>query len=177
MKLIGKIAAINFLFWVVIFLSFVLLWCLVQRGSHASKRMEISYADLVARVHSGQVSDAVIQGNQLTGHLKVSPNNEFHTVLPADDIELVEAMRAAGVNFTIRAPQSQHLDPGLVLLGAASCAALILAVIVTVPFWAIFKKAGFSPALSILMLVPMVNLITLYLVAFSKWKTSPAQKS
>jgi ATP-dependent Zn protease len=177
MKLIGKIVAINFLFWVVIFLSVVLLWCLVQRGSVASERMEISYADLVARVHSGQVLDAVIQGNQLTGHLKVSPNDEFYTVLPADDIELVEAMRAAGVNFTIRAPQSKHLDPALVAIGIASCAALLLAVIVTLPFWVIFKKAGFPPALSILMLVPLVNLIALYLVAFSEWKSSPAQKS
>jgi hypothetical protein len=37
------------------------------------------------------------------------------------------------------------------------------------PFWTIFAKAGFSPWLSLLMLVPGVNLIVLYMVAFSRW--------
>lgn len=35
------------------------------------------------------------------------------------------------------------------------------------PFWKIFKKAGFSPALSLLMLLPIVNLIMLYVVTSS----------
>ncbi len=47
-------------------------------------------------------------------------------------------------------------------------AALLLAVIVIVPFWVILKRLGVHPALSILMLVPLANLVTLYLVAFSK---------
>ena len=47
-------------------------------------------------------------------------------------------------------------------------AALFLAVIVVLPFWVIFKKVGNHPALSVLMLVPLLNLITLYFVAFSK---------
>jgi hypothetical protein len=37
-----------------------------------------------------------------------------------------------------------------------------------IPFWAIFRKTGFSGALSLLMLVPGVNLILLYVVAFSR---------
>lgn len=41
--------------------------------------------------------------------------------------------------------------------------------IVVVPFWKIFSRIGFPSALSILMLVPMVNLIVLFVVAFSKW--------
>jgi hypothetical protein len=45
------------------------------------------------------------------------------------------------------------------------------------PFWMIFKKAGFPPILSVLILVPVVNLITIYVVGFSPWKTSSAQKS
>jgi hypothetical protein len=43
--------------------------------------------------------------------------------------------------------------------------------IVIVPYWQIFKKAGFAPALSILILFPLINLIVLYYVAFSNWKT------
>lgn len=49
-----------------------------------------------------------------------------------------------------------------------------IAIIVSIlPYWFIFKKAGFSPWLCILMFVPLVNLIVLYIVAFSPWKVIP----
>ena len=44
-----------------------------------------------------------------------------------------------------------------------------VSVIMILPYWQIFKKAGFSPALSLLMLVPFVGLIVLFVVAFSDW--------
>lgn len=37
------------------------------------------------------------------------------------------------------------------------------------PFWMIFSKAGFSGWLALLMLVPVANLITLWVVAFMRW--------
>jgi hypothetical protein len=47
---------------------------------------------------------------------------------------------------------------------------LILLVLVgLIPYWHIFKKAGFSPWLSLLMVIPLVQLIVLYYVAFAKW--------
>ena len=49
-----------------------------------------------------------------------------------------------------------------------------ITVIVVPPFWVIFKKAGFQPILSVLMMVPLVNLAMLYFVAFSHWKNDPA---
>lgn len=48
---------------------------------------------------------------------------------------------------------------------------LIFLPITIIPYWVIFKKAGFSPALSLLMLFPLINLIVLYVVAFSNWRT------
>ncbi|MBW8748586.1 MAG: hypothetical protein JF584_13680 [Acidobacteria bacterium] len=45
---------------------------------------------------------------------------------------------------------------------------LFLASLVVVPFWQIFKKTGLPAPVSILMLVPLVNLILLYVIAFSK---------
>jgi hypothetical protein len=42
--------------------------------------------------------------------------------------------------------------------------------LIIVPYWQILKKAGFPPALSVLIMVPLVNLILLYYVAFSDWK-------
>lgn len=38
-----------------------------------------------------------------------------------------------------------------------------------IPYWKIFSKAGFSGALSLLMFVPLANILILYYVAFSKW--------
>ena len=50
---------------------------------------------------------------------------------------------------------------------------IIFAIAIVVPFWLIFAKAGYSKWLSLLMVIPVVNLIALYFLAFSKW---PSQK-
>jgi len=46
---------------------------------------------------------------------------------------------------------------------------LLMLALVIVPFWRIFTKAGFSGWLSLLMLVPLVNLLALYFLAFAEW--------
>lgn len=38
-----------------------------------------------------------------------------------------------------------------------------------VPFWMIFKKAGFSPWLALTQLLPIVNLVALFYLAFAEW--------
>ncbi len=38
-----------------------------------------------------------------------------------------------------------------------------------VPYWFIFKKAGFQPVLSLLMLIPLVNVAMLFYLAFAEW--------
>ena len=45
----------------------------------------------------------------------------------------------------------------------------IFAVVFVIPFWKIFEKAGFPPALSLLMLIPIANLVAIYFVAFAAW--------
>jgi hypothetical protein len=52
------------------------------------------------------------------------------------------------------------------------CWAVGLAIII-IPFWQIFKKAGMSGALSLLMAIPLVNLVMIYVLAFSDWKVVP----
>ena len=61
-----------------------------------------------------------------------------------------------------------RIFPGLIFLLALS--------VVVVPFWRIFAKAGFSGWLSLFIVIPFINLIVLYYVAFSVWrpKESPA---
>lgn len=54
---------------------------------------------------------------------------------------------------------------------------LLMIVLALPPYWMIFKKAGFSPWLSLLIFVPLANIITLYVVAFSRWKVVPVSNS
>jgi hypothetical protein len=46
---------------------------------------------------------------------------------------------------------------------------LVLGLILIIPFWRLFSKAGYSGWWSLLMVIPLVNLITLYVLAFSNW--------
>ncbi|HEX8782868.1 MAG TPA: hypothetical protein VF764_05825 [Steroidobacteraceae bacterium] len=50
---------------------------------------------------------------------------------------------------------------------------LIGAIVVIIPFWRICQRVGYSPWLSLLMALPLVNLIFIYVLAFSNW---PSQK-
>jgi hypothetical protein len=43
-----------------------------------------------------------------------------------------------------------------------------------VPFWFICKKAGYSPWLSLLYLVPLGGLVLNLVLAFGEWKVVPA---
>ena len=44
---------------------------------------------------------------------------------------------------------------------------LVMAVVILIPFWMIFQKAGHSKWLSLLTVTPLVNVITLSWLAFS----------
>ena len=46
---------------------------------------------------------------------------------------------------------------------------LVLGVILIIPFWQLFSKAGYSGWWSLLMIVPLANLIALYVLAFANW--------
>jgi cell division protease FtsH len=88
------------------------------------KDTEIPYSDLFDKVQNQQVLDAAIQGNELHGHLKASPKDQFHTTVPANYQDLEKALLASKVNFSIKEPQNSILLPLLfnvgpfVLLGA-----------------------------------------------------------
>lgn len=45
-------------------------------------------------------------------------------------------------------------------------------VIVVIPYWKIYRKAGFSGWLALLMVIPLVRVVVLYIIAFSSWKTT-----
>jgi len=104
------------LFWVCILACLMVLITWVQKGA-TGKDVEIKYSDLFDKVQQGQVLDAEIQDRELRGHLKSTPNSQFHTTIPTDYTELDKAMRAAHVNFSMKEQQNNILLPLLFNVG------------------------------------------------------------
>ena len=67
------------------------------------------------------------------------------------------------------------MDSTTIIRIVAGLMAILVLPIFVIPFWKIFSKAGFAGALSLLMIIPLVNLIVLYVVAFSEWKIKPGK--
>lgn len=51
---------------------------------------------------------------------------------------------------------------------------IVMLAIVIIPCWFICKKAGFSPWLALINIIPLGNLVLLYILAFAEWKVLPA---
>jgi len=51
---------------------------------------------------------------------------------------------------------------------------LVMAAIAIVPFWRLCQRVGYSPWLSLLIVVPLLNIGFVYYLAFSEW---PSRKS
>lgn len=52
-------------------------------------------------------------------------------------------------------------------------AVFVVLPLIVIPYWKIFGRAGFPRWFGILMLLPLINFLVLYLVAFGRWKTDP----
>ena len=71
-------------------------------------------------------------------------------------------------------PNNPFSDPHLMyLMPIFGIFAIVGIFIYIIPFWMIFKKAGFSPWLALLLFIPLANIIILYVLAFSQWKVVP----
>ena len=46
---------------------------------------------------------------------------------------------------------------------------ILTAAVLVIPFWKICRKAGFPGPLSLLILIPLVNLAFIYFLAFANW--------
>ncbi|HET7103599.1 MAG TPA: hypothetical protein VFI20_05890 [Terracidiphilus sp.] len=72
-----------------------------------------------------------------------------------------------------------HADPAqiqrmaLAVMTILPLVILVALAVVIVPFWFICKKAGFSPWLSLLNIIPLGNLVLIYVLAFAQWKVTP----
>ncbi len=73
-------------------------------------------------------------------------------------------------------PAIRHL--AMTMLALIPLFIVIAIVLVMVPCWFILKKAGFSPWLSMLCVIPSLGtLVLLYVLAFSDWKVVPAPQA
>ena len=52
---------------------------------------------------------------------------------------------------------------------------LLFASAIVIPFWRICQRAGYPGWLGLLILIPVVNLLFLYFMAFSDWPATKAQ--
>ncbi len=46
---------------------------------------------------------------------------------------------------------------------------IVIAIVALLPWFFIYKKAGYHPAMGCLMFLPLVNVVMLFVLAFSEW--------
>lgn len=61
------------------------------------------------------------------------------------------------------------------ILGLGLFIGVVVAAVVIIPHWRIFQRAGYSGALGLLMILPLVNLIVLLWFAFADWPVLQAR--
>ena len=90
----------NLALWLVIGLIMIALFNLFSKPR--ATRQKIIFSDFIARVESGQVSEVVIQGDQLSG--KFTDQKGFETYAPKDP-ELISILRNRGVRIDAQPPE------------------------------------------------------------------------
>ena len=83
-------------------------------------------------------------------------------------------MHLALMLFQEQPSPEQAIHALMAMMGFFSIFIVIMLAVVIVPFWFICKKAGFSPWLALLNVVPFGNLILIYVLAFAEWKVPTA---
>lgn len=78
----------------------------------------------------------------------------------------------------------QNFDPAMarhvamIILTLIPIIIVVTIAIVMIPCWIILKKAGFSPWLALLCIIPSLGtLVLLYVLAFAQWKVVPAPQA
>ncbi|WP_342241770.1 ATP-dependent zinc metalloprotease FtsH [Inquilinus sp. OTU3971] len=99
----------NFALWIIIGLLLLALFNLFQSSGGRSPQGELAYSDLVTAVEKGQVLDAKVQGQTVTGHYNQSGGGgSFQTYVP-DGTDIINKMTQAGVKVQAAAPEGPNL--------------------------------------------------------------------
>jgi hypothetical protein len=70
--------------------------------------------------------------------------------------------------------QQQVQQTMMVMIPILMVVGIIALAVILIPFWFICKKAGMSPWLTLLNIIPLGNLVLIYVLAFAEWKVVPA---
>jgi cell division protease FtsH len=87
-------------FWVVIGLSALLLWQVIQAGRSGQKDKEVNFTQFMSDVDQGNVREVTVDGMQVRG--KFRDNSVFHTTAPANYPDMIKTLRDKGVTLTFR---------------------------------------------------------------------------
>jgi cell division protease FtsH len=88
-------------FWLVILLSGVLLWKVVQAGGAGAKEQQVSFSQFMQDVDHGDVSDVTMIGTEVHGKYK-SGKGAFQTTVPANYPDMIKDLRDKGVNISVK---------------------------------------------------------------------------
>ena len=88
-------------FWLVILLSGVLLWKVVQAGGAGAKESPVTFSQFMQDVDHGDVSDVTMIGTEVHGKYK-SGKGAFQTTVPANYPDMIKDLRDKGVNISVK---------------------------------------------------------------------------
>ena len=94
----------NLALWIIIGLLLVALFNLFQNSSSHGPHAQLPFSDFLGDVERGQVTDVLIQGNTIQGHL--SDGRAFSTYAP-NDPNLVDRLRSHDVRISAQPVEDQ----------------------------------------------------------------------
>jgi cell division protease FtsH len=87
-------------FWLVIGVSALLLWQVIQAGRSGQKDKEVNYSQFMTDVDQGNVREVTVNGMEVRG--KYKDNSAFHTTVPANYPDMIKTLRDKNVTTTFR---------------------------------------------------------------------------
>lgn len=88
-------------FWLVILLSGVLLWKVVQAGGSGQKETEVPFSKFMVDVNHGDIQKVTISGTDVRGTYK-SGAAGFHTIVPANFPDMYKDLNDKGVEVNLK---------------------------------------------------------------------------
>src|SRR4030088_788693 len=87
-------------FWLVIGVSALLLWQVIQAGRSGQKDKEVNFSQFMTDVDQGNVREVTVNGMEVRG--KYKDNSAFHTTVPANYPDMIKTLRDKNVTTTFR---------------------------------------------------------------------------
>ncbi|HET9407978.1 MAG TPA: ATP-dependent zinc metalloprotease FtsH [Candidatus Sulfotelmatobacter sp.] len=87
-------------FWLVIIVSALLLYQVIQAGRSSQKDKEINFSEFMTDVDAGHVHEVTVDGMQVKG--KLTDGSAFHTTAPSNYPDMIKMLRDKGVVMNFR---------------------------------------------------------------------------